>query len=105
VTEKTWKCIKYGQPFVIAGTPGSIAALRDKGYRMYDQAIDHSYDEVSNNTNRWNHLCAVIKNMHGQNWVSWWQQCQDDAIFNQQHFVLRPKIALNNLIEQLSCNQ
>jgi hypothetical protein len=105
VTEKTWKCIKYGQPFVIAGTPGSIAALRDKGYRVYDQAIDHSYDEVSHNTDRWNHLCAVIKNMHGQNWVSWWQQCQDDAIFNQQHFVLRPKIALNNLIEQLSCNQ
>jgi hypothetical protein len=36
LTEKTWKAIKFGQPFVIVGSPNSLKTLRERGYKTFD---------------------------------------------------------------------
>lgn len=44
LTEKTFKPIALGMPFVIVGTRGSLEYLRSYGFRTFDGIWDESYD-------------------------------------------------------------
>jgi len=44
LTEKTFKPIATGMPFVIVGTRGSLEYLRSYGFRTFDGIWDESYD-------------------------------------------------------------
>ena len=44
ITEKTWKPIAMQQLFLVFGDPGTIAALRQLGVDVFDDIVDHSYD-------------------------------------------------------------
>lgn len=87
LTEKTFKAIKHGQPFVIAGTPGSIAQLRSMGYRTFDSVIDHSYDSILDNTQRWQTLLSEIQRLNRSDLHEIFQACVPDLIHNQQVFL------------------
>ena len=101
LTEKTFKPIKHGQPFVIAGGPGSLQALRDLGYRTFDHCIDNSYDLELDNTQRWLKLLQSIQQIQSQDMHAWFLQCQDDVKHNQQLFLSSKKDRLNNLYDKL----
>jgi hypothetical protein len=101
LTEKTFKPIKHGQPFVIVGAPGSLQALRDLGYRTFDHAIDTSYDLETNNTRRWQMVLEAIKKISQQNTQAWFESCMDDVQHNQQHFLSSKYNRLNTLYDKL----
>jgi hypothetical protein len=44
LTEKTFKPIAMGMPFVIVGTQGSLKYLRSYGFRTFEHIWDESYD-------------------------------------------------------------
>jgi hypothetical protein len=44
VTEKTWKAMLAPAPFMILAVPGTLAWLRDQGFRTFDQWWDEGYD-------------------------------------------------------------
>jgi len=44
ITEKTYKPFFMGHPFVVLGHPGTIKRVRDKGFDVFDDIIDHKYD-------------------------------------------------------------
>jgi hypothetical protein len=101
LNEKTFKPIKHGQPFVIAGGPGSLQALRDLGYRTFDHAIDNSYDLELDNTQRWLKLLRAIQQIKSQDMHTWFLQCIDDIKHNQQLFLNSKKDRLNTLYDKL----
>ena len=43
VTEKTWKPVAAGVPFLVFGNPGTIGFLKTLGVDTYDDVIDHAY--------------------------------------------------------------
>jgi hypothetical protein len=45
ITEKTFKPIAMGMPFVIVGTQGSLKYLRSYGFRTFEGIWDESYDQ------------------------------------------------------------
>jgi len=49
ITEKTFKPIAMGMPFVIVGTQGSLAYLRSYGFRTFEGIWDESYDSAEDN--------------------------------------------------------
>lgn len=100
VSEKTFKPIKHGQFFVVAGPPGTLAELRACGYRTFDSVIDNSYDEETNNTQRWLKLKQTIKTLQ-HNLPDVFQQCYDDISYNQQLFAQSKISRLNNLHRKL----
>jgi hypothetical protein len=102
LTEKTYKCLKFGQPFVIAGAVGSLQTLRDAGYRVFDGLIDNSYDTVVDNTQRWFAIKKAIAKIKSQNIHSWYLKCMPDLIHNQQLYIQRNKPTLERLISRLS---
>ena len=102
LTEKTFKPIKHGQPFVIVGAPGSLAALRSLGYRTFDHVIDNSYDLEINNTQRWIKIKSAINQIKSQHMYDWFDRCRDDVQHNQQLFCSSKKHRLNTLLERLN---
>ena len=101
LTEKTFKPIKHGQPFVIVGPPGTLQALRDLGYRTFDHAIDNSYDLETNNTQRWIRVRHAIEQIKQQNLEQWFLSCLDDIKHNQQLFLSSKYNRLNTLYDKL----
>ena len=63
VTEKTWKPIMAGQPGIWLSNPGHVSFLRSIGFDMFDDIIDHSYDQEKNLNKRIDMIHEVIDNV------------------------------------------
>lgn len=48
LTEKIFKPLAYGMPFMVIGNRGSLQRLRDLGFQTFPEWFDESYDEESN---------------------------------------------------------
>jgi hypothetical protein len=97
ITEKTFKPIKHGQLFFIAGGPGSLQALRDLGYRTFDGVLDNTYDLEPSHTMRWQKLVESIEKARSRGLHNLFEQCRTDLEYNQQLFVAAKQDRLNNL--------
>ena len=102
LTEKTYKCLKFGQPFVIFGPRHSLQCLRDRGYRTFDHWIDNRYDEVEDNTLRYQCARRAVYNLACQDLGKLYQQLIPDLVHNQQHFINGDGTTLEMLVNQLS---
>lgn len=102
LTEKTFKAIKNGHPFVIIGPQGSLSALRELGYRTFDHAIDNFYDSIPNNTRRWQAAKQAIQQIQAQDMQAWYASCWDDIVHNQRLFAASKTQRLNTLFAQLN---
>ena len=100
ITEKTFKPIKHGQLFFVAGGVGSLQVLRDLGYRTFDHLLDNSYDTVSNPTQRWQRLTESIAKARA-NLPELFESAKDDLEYNQQLFLANKSQRLNTLIEKI----
>jgi hypothetical protein len=101
LTEKTWKCIKHGHPFVLFAPAGSLQALRRMGYRTFDSAIDNAYDSILDNTERY---LAVVRTIHELSLADpndLYNSCVQDLQHNQQVFLATKWDRLNTLYERL----
>jgi hypothetical protein len=101
LTEKTFKCLKHGHLFVIAGGPGSIATLRELGYRTFDHAIDHSYDSIQDNTDRYRALRQEIARLNQLDLHELYTGCLEDLLHNQQLFLAAKQDRLTKLLQEL----
>lgn len=57
LTEKIFKPMVMGQPFILAGPPNSLGYLRDYGFRTFSTVWDESYDQIEDHNAR---LASVI---------------------------------------------
>jgi hypothetical protein len=101
LTEKTFKPIKHGQMFFIAGAAGSLQVLRDLGYRVFDSVLDNSYDLESNATQRWQALTRSIF-FAQPDLPQLFELCRADIEHNQQLFQASKKDRLNTLIKEIN---
>lgn len=46
LSEKTWRNISYGMPFVLLSHKNSLREIRRLGFKTFDTLIDESYDEM-----------------------------------------------------------
>lgn len=60
ITEKTFKPIAMGMPFVIVGTRGSLEYLRSYGFKTFGDFWDESYDTIADDHER---IAAVAKTL------------------------------------------
>ena len=101
LTEKTYKPIKHGQLFFVAGPAGSLQVLRDQGYRVFDGILDTSYDYDRNNTHRWIKLCNAISKAK-TDLPTLFERARADIEHNQRLFLELKTARLNILLEQLN---
>jgi hypothetical protein len=101
LTEKTFKPIKHGQMFFVAGPAGSLQVLRDLGYRVFDSVLDNSYDLETDHTQRWR---ALTRSMYfaQSELPDLFEQCRADIEHNQQLFQAVKTERLNTLIKEIN---
>jgi hypothetical protein len=68
LTEKTWQTIAAGQLFVIWGNSGIISHLRDLGVDVFDDIVDHAYDDVPDHRNRLEYIHKELDRLATLNW-------------------------------------
>jgi len=89
LTEKSLRPIAVGQPFVIAGTHGSLEYLRNYGFKTFDAIWDESYDLIKDPNDRLIAICQLMQDI--ADWdpvtkVNNMRQANAIANFNRQHF-------------------
>lgn len=100
LTEKTFKPIKNSQLFIFFGAQGSVAQLRRMGYNTFDEVIDHSYDSIENNTQRWNRAYQEFERLMRIDLHQIYIRCQSALEHNQQLFLSSKADRLNTLLKQ-----
>ena len=89
LTEKTLRPIACGQPFILAGTHGSLEYLRRYGFKTFGHIWDESYDMIENPEKRLNaitNLMRCIDNWDQKTYVNKMLHAQKIVEYNKQHF-------------------
>jgi hypothetical protein len=89
LTEKSLRPIACNQPFILAGTHGSLEYLRGYGFKTFNTVWNESYDQIINPKER---LTAIVNLM--QHIATWSEstkknklaQAQEIANYNRQWF-------------------
>lgn len=66
LTEKTFKPIAMGMPFVLSAPAGSLEYLRQYGFRTFDSVWNEDYDKVKEDTVRIPRLSRLLKELDSQ---------------------------------------
>ena len=64
-TEKTAKCLASGKPFILLGTQGQLAKLREMGFKTFSDDINESYDNEHCHEIRFEMICQQIAKLDG----------------------------------------
>ena len=84
-TEKIWKPVAIGHPFIVASNAGYYRDLRNLGFRTFNRLIDESFDTIENNNDRLERIVQVIEDLCRQDLAKFSQECYDVCKYNQEH--------------------
>lgn len=64
LTEKTFRTIIAGHPFILISEPYSLQALKETGFKTFSDVIDESYDEIKDDKQRLRAIIAEIERLN-----------------------------------------
>ena len=92
-TEKIWKPIAIGHPFIVASNRGYYRALQNLGFRTFGHLIDESFDQIDNPQDRIERIATVTKDLCQQDLPAFITAAEEVCKYNQQLLEeLRPKV-------------
>jgi hypothetical protein len=86
-TEKLWKPVAIGHPFIVASSQGYYKDLHQLGFKTFGHLIDESFDNIENNQQRIERIVTVVEDLCRQDLTSFIKECYDVCKYNQQHLV------------------
>jgi hypothetical protein len=92
LSEKTFKPVGHGHPFIMVSTPKSLELFRDLGYKSFHPYIDESYDSELDDYERMLKIVKEIKRIcdMNENEVKEFIQCVKPIVeFNQDLLISR----------------
>lgn len=100
LTEKTFKTILTGKPFIINGNKGTLAILRDYGFKTFPYLFDESYDEK---TNYYERLNIILNNI--SRWKNDYNEFMRVVLDHYEDIEYNRQLLLNFSIEDHLVNQ
>jgi hypothetical protein len=82
-TEKLWKPICIGHPFIVAGNTGYYRDLHNLGFRTFGNLIDESWDTITNDQQRIERIIVTVEDLCRQDLASFLQAAEDTCKYNQ----------------------
>jgi hypothetical protein len=89
ISEKIWKPIMVGHPFIIYGNQFTLKYLKSLGYKTFDKWIDESYDEIYDRVHRAQKIVSELKKFNDktiEELTSIRLEMEEICIFNKQHY-------------------
>ena len=84
-TEKIWKPIAMGHPWIAAANAGYYRDLHDLGFKTFGHVIDESFDSIENPLDRCARISEVVEDLCQQNLDQFLEECYTVCKYNQQH--------------------
>ena len=92
-TEKIWKPIAIGHPWIAVANAGFYRDMRNLGFQTFAHIIDESFDSIDANDQRLERIAQVIEDLCQQDLASFAKECYNVCKYNQQHLAeLRIKV-------------
>jgi hypothetical protein len=86
LTEKTWQTIVSGQLFAVWGNCGIIRHLRDLGVDVFDDVVDHGYDQIADHRNRFECLHQELDRLAQLDWSNIYRVTESRRLTNAHRF-------------------
>jgi hypothetical protein len=84
-TEKIWKPIAMGHPWIAVANAGYYRDIQNLGFRTFDGIIDESFDQINNDQERIDRIAKVVEDLCQQDLASFLKECYTVCKYNQQH--------------------
>lgn len=84
-TEKIWKPIVMGQPWICASNHGYYKDLQNLGYRTFGHLIDESFDTIINDQERIERIAVVVEDLCRQDLKEFLKASEEVCKYNQEH--------------------
>jgi len=98
LSEKIFKAIAMGHPFIIAGSPNTLEHLRKLGYMTYGSIIDEGYDTILDHGDRMLAIVDEIErlcNLDKQELKAWLVNARQIATHNKLTLKRRKNLIIN----------
>ena len=86
-TEKLWKPVAIGHPFIVASNVGYYRDLQNIGFKTFGHLIDESFDTIDNNQDRIDRIVEVVEDLCRQDLAAFLEAAAETCKYNQQHLV------------------
>lgn len=84
-TEKIWKPIVMGHPWIALANRGYYQDMHNLGFKTYGHVIDESFDMIDNNQERLTRVAQIVKDLCKQDLAAFLGECYTVSKYNQQH--------------------
>ena len=85
-TEKIWKPIAVGHPFIAVANTGFYRDLHNMGFKTFGHVIDESFDQIENNQERIERITQIVEDLCQQDLASFLAECYNVCKYNQEHY-------------------
>ena len=86
-TEKIWKPLVMGHPWIAVANQGYYRDMRNLGYKTFNHVIDESFDNIENNQDRIQRIATVVEDLCQQDLASFLDSCYNVCKYNQERYV------------------
>jgi hypothetical protein len=92
-TEKIWKPVAMGHPWIVAANQGYYRDMHNLGFKSFGNVIDESFDNIENTQDRLERIAQVVKDLCQQDLAAFVKECYNVCKYNQQHLAeMRTKV-------------
>jgi hypothetical protein len=84
-TEKIWKPIAMGHPWIAVANQGYYRDMHNLGFKTFGHVIDESFDTIEDNQKRLQRIATVVTDLCTQDLAKFLQECYNMCKYNQQH--------------------
>ena len=86
-TEKIWKPILMGHPWICIANQGFYAGLHNMGFQTFENIIDEKFDQMADPQLRIERISAIIKDICNSNMSEFLAECKSICKYNQQRML------------------
>ena len=84
-TEKTWKPIVMGHPWIAIANRGFYRDMHNLGFQTYSHVVDESFDSIDNGEDRLDRIVEIVNDLCKSDLHAFLKECYNVSKYNQQH--------------------
>lgn len=83
-TEKIYKPVKVGHPFIAVANYGFYRDLRNLGFKTFNHLIDESFDLIDNNDDRLSRIADIVEDLCKSNLEEFLSAAEQNCRYNRE---------------------
>lgn len=87
ITEKTYKSLLAGHPFIIISSPGFYQELHRLGFQTFPDLIDESFDQEPNHQTRIKLIVDQVEKLCHSDLDSFLDRAKEICVYNHNHYI------------------